>query len=138
MKAPSISTLLGDATEVKQKRYGIEKMGRVSDGANRHGNSARLHALRRTVPPGIAPAGGGGGPRKRIGFSCRPRDPSRCTPAAPTQSSIQSRPKDGGLRVLVTPICASGNCARRSSVEAGATDSPAGPVENANDPQETS
>jgi hypothetical protein len=43
-KRLSISTLLGDAAEVKQKRYGIEKMGRVSDGTKRHGNSARLHA----------------------------------------------------------------------------------------------
>jgi len=57
---------------------------------------------------------------------------------APRQSSLQSCPKDGGLRVLVAPIRASGNSARRSSVEAGATDALTGPAENANDPQETS
>ena len=53
-------------------------------------------------------------------------------------SSLQSRPKDGGLRVPVASICVSGDSARRSSAEAGAADSPAGPAENADDPQETS
>lgn len=47
-------------------------------------------------------------------------------------SSLQSRPKEGGLRVLVASICASDDSARRSSAEAGAADSPARPVENAN------
>jgi hypothetical protein len=90
------------------------------------------------VQPGIAPGPGWWRATKAHTILMPAARPEPMPARRADASSIQSHPKDGGLRALVAPIRASGNSARRSSADNGAADSLAGPAENADDPQETS
>ena len=106
-------------------------MGRVSDGANRHGNSARLHACRRMSRPGLKRvenwairkivarpvAHSPRGQKLRL-RSCRCR-------------AVDSSPMLARVRA-VTPIRAGRDSARQSPAEVGAADTLIGSAENAN------